>query len=57
MCPHCGGLAWSRHGGACPRHPWRIIAGVLGNPKVLHSVFLSTAVGVVSFTVAFICLH
>ncbi len=57
MCSHCGGMAWSRHCGACPRRPWRIVTGVLGNPKVLQSVFLSTAVGVVSFTVAFICLH
>ena len=57
MCPFCGSTAWSRHGGACPHNPWLIWAGVLGNPEVLISVFLSTALGFISLTVGFVWLR
>jgi hypothetical protein len=57
MCPFCGCPAWSRHGGACPRNPWLVLSRVLRNPDVLNSVFLSTALGVVCFTVGLVWLR
>ena len=57
MCPFCGCAAWSRHGGACPRNPWVVLARALGNPEVLNSAFLTAVLGLVSFTVGWVCLR
>jgi hypothetical protein len=57
MCPYCGSVALSRHGGACPRNLWQILARLATQPKLVDCVFLSTALAVVSLTAAFLYLR
>jgi hypothetical protein len=57
MCPYCGCVALSRHGGACPRNLWQILARLAARPKLVDCVFLSTALAVVSLTAAFLYLR
>jgi hypothetical protein len=57
MCPYCGSISWTRHGGGCRRNLRRLWSRALANPRFQGSMFLTTVLAVVSSTVAFLYLR